>query len=65
MESLELFATEVMPEFHAHEPQHQDWKRQVLSGAIELEELDTAPHTDRYGKNSVQISASAAAVLRD
>ena len=26
-ESLELFAREVMPEFHADEPAHQDWKR--------------------------------------
>ena len=25
--SLELFAQEVMPEFHAREPDHQDWKR--------------------------------------
>ncbi|MBO0710984.1 MAG: LLM class flavin-dependent oxidoreductase, partial [Acetobacteraceae bacterium] len=25
-ESLELFAREVMPEFHAMEPEHQDWK---------------------------------------
>ena len=60
-ESLELFAKEVMPEFHANEPQHQEWKRQVLSGEIELEELDTTPYTDRYGKNSVQISAPEAA----
>ncbi len=55
-ESLELFAKEVMPEFHANEPKHQEWKRKVLSGEIELEELDTAPHADRYGKNSVQIA---------
>ena len=27
-ESLELFATEVMPEFHDMEPAHQDWKRE-------------------------------------
>ncbi len=59
-ESLELFATEVMPEFHANEPKHQEWKRKVLSGEIELEELDTTPYTDRYGKNSVQIEAAAA-----
>ncbi len=40
-ESLELFAEEVMPEFHAREPQHQEWKRKVLAGKIELEEIDT------------------------
>ncbi|ETX01136.1 MAG: hypothetical protein ETSY2_37790, partial [Candidatus Entotheonella gemina] len=60
-ESLELFANEVMPEFHANEPKHQEWKRKVLSGEIELEELDTTPHTDRYGKNSVQIAEPEAA----
>ena len=45
--SLELFAREVMPEFHAREPEHQAWKRDVLSGQIELPEVDTAPHTFR------------------
>lgn len=60
-ESLELFAKEVMPEFHANEPAHQEWKRKVLSGEIELEELDTAPFTDRYGQNSVQIANPEAA----
>ncbi len=39
--SLELFAAEVMPEFHDREPEHQAWKRSVLAGEIELEELDT------------------------
>ena len=46
-ESLELFAREVMPEFHAREPEHQAWKRAVLAGEIELEEIDTTPHTFR------------------
>ncbi len=49
-ESLELFATEVMPEFHAMEDEHHDWKRQVLAGEIELEEIDTSPYQDRFGK---------------
>jgi luciferase family oxidoreductase group 1 len=40
--SLELFAREVMPEFHDHEPEHQRWKRSVLAGEIELEDLDTS-----------------------
>jgi alkanesulfonate monooxygenase SsuD/methylene tetrahydromethanopterin reductase-like flavin-dependent oxidoreductase (luciferase family) len=42
--SLELFAREVMPEFHEREPQHQQWKRAVLSGEIELPEIDTQPY---------------------
>ncbi len=45
--SLELFAREVMPEFHAREPEHQKWKQAVLSGEIELEEIDTASHQYR------------------
>ena len=40
-EALELFAAEVMPEFHAMEPEHQEWKRGVLAGEIELDEIDT------------------------
>jgi alkanesulfonate monooxygenase SsuD/methylene tetrahydromethanopterin reductase-like flavin-dependent oxidoreductase (luciferase family) len=42
--SLELFASEVMPEFHALEPAHQEWKSDVLAGRITLEEIDTAGH---------------------
>jgi len=41
--SLDLFASEVMPEFQAREPEHQQWKDAVLAGAIELDEVDTAP----------------------
>jgi alkanesulfonate monooxygenase SsuD/methylene tetrahydromethanopterin reductase-like flavin-dependent oxidoreductase (luciferase family) len=48
-ESLELFAKEVMPEFHAMEPEHQAWKQQVLNREIELSELDTAPYKERVG----------------
>ena len=47
--SLELFAREVMPEFHAREPEHQKWKAAVLAGEIELEEVDTQPHTIQVG----------------
>jgi alkanesulfonate monooxygenase SsuD/methylene tetrahydromethanopterin reductase-like flavin-dependent oxidoreductase (luciferase family) len=43
-EALELFATEVMPEFHAMEPEHQAWKTAVLGGELELDEIDTAPY---------------------
>ena len=42
--SLELFGHEVMPEFHEREPEHQEWKRQVLAGAVELPEIDTEPY---------------------
>jgi hypothetical protein len=35
--SLELFAREVMPEFHAREPEHARWKADVLAGRVELE----------------------------
>lgn len=43
-DSLKLFAKEVMPEFHGREPEHQKWKRKVLAGEIQLDEIDTAPH---------------------
>jgi hypothetical protein len=59
-ESLELFAREVMPEFHAGEAEHQAWKEKVLKGEIVLEEIDTAPFRDRYGPNSVQVTRPAA-----
>ncbi len=42
--SLEMFAREVMPEFHDREPQHQEWKAGVLAGEIQLDEIDTAPY---------------------
>jgi hypothetical protein len=38
-----------MPEFQAHEAEHQEWKRKVLSREIELEEIDTAPYKQRQG----------------
>lgn len=40
-ESLELFAREVMPEFHAAEDGHQAWKADVLAGRTVLEDLAT------------------------
>ena len=41
--SLELFAREVMPEFHAREVQHARWKADVLAGRVTLdgEDADT------------------------
>jgi hypothetical protein len=50
-----------MPEFHAHEPAQQAWKRQVLAREIELEEIGTAPFRDRYSPNSVLVTRAQAA----
>ncbi|MEX0874556.1 MAG: LLM class flavin-dependent oxidoreductase [Actinomycetota bacterium] len=41
--SLELFAKEVMPEFVERDGEHQDWKKAVLAGDIELDEVDVSP----------------------
>ena len=41
--SLELFASDVMPEFIERDGEHQAWKQQVLNGDITLEEIDTSP----------------------
>jgi alkanesulfonate monooxygenase SsuD/methylene tetrahydromethanopterin reductase-like flavin-dependent oxidoreductase (luciferase family) len=57
-ESLELFAREVMPEFR-HDPEHEAWKQGVMSGAIQLEEIDTQAFTDRYGKLAVNVAPPA------
>ena len=43
-DSLKLFAEEVMPEFHADQPAHEAWKRQVLDREIVLDEIDTASY---------------------
>jgi alkanesulfonate monooxygenase SsuD/methylene tetrahydromethanopterin reductase-like flavin-dependent oxidoreductase (luciferase family) len=40
-ESLELFAKEVMPEFHELDREHQTWKRKVLEHEIVLADIDT------------------------
>jgi alkanesulfonate monooxygenase SsuD/methylene tetrahydromethanopterin reductase-like flavin-dependent oxidoreductase (luciferase family) len=42
--SLELFAREVMPEFHDREGKHQEWKAAVLAGDLVLEDIATDPH---------------------
>ncbi len=44
-ESLELFAREVMPEFHERDGEHQAWKQKVLAGDIELDEIDPSELT--------------------
>ncbi len=40
--SLELFASEVMPEFVDRDADHQRWKHSVLAGETILEEVDTS-----------------------
>jgi alkanesulfonate monooxygenase SsuD/methylene tetrahydromethanopterin reductase-like flavin-dependent oxidoreductase (luciferase family) len=53
--SLELFAEEVMPEFHANVPAHEAWKADVLSGKTQLEEIETEQFTARYGKKALTV----------
>ena len=60
-DSLELFAKEVMPEFKS-DPEHEQWKNDVMSGAIQLEEIDTEAFTDRYGKLAVNVAPSKPSV---
>ena len=52
--SLDLFAREVMPEFHAREPDHQRWKADVLAGRIELHD-DEAETFTRYAHQNEDI----------
>lgn len=59
-EGLELFAREVMPEFHANIPQHEAWKAEVLAGNLQLEEIDTENFKQRYGANSIPELATTA-----
>ncbi len=59
-DSLELFAKEVMPEFHAREDEHQAWKQAVLNGEIELEDIDTEPFNISRGREPTQKSTKEA-----
>ena len=54
--SLELFAVEVMPEFHRREPEHQAWKQAVLAGELLLDELDTEPFDRRTNQTPTAAS---------
>jgi len=54
-ESLERFAKEVMPEFHANIPEHEAWKARVLAGEQTLDEIDTNPYTTRFGAKAVTV----------
>lgn len=56
--SLKLFAREVMPEFHAREPEHQAWKQGVLAGEIQLEEIDTTPFQKFLGQPDEHLAQS-------
>jgi alkanesulfonate monooxygenase SsuD/methylene tetrahydromethanopterin reductase-like flavin-dependent oxidoreductase (luciferase family) len=53
--SLELFAAEVMEEFHANVPVHEQWKAEVMAGERPLEVLDTTPYHQRFGAKSVRL----------
>ncbi|OYV41526.1 MAG: LuxA [Rhodospirillales bacterium 20-64-7] len=53
-ESLDLFAREVMPEFHDRQPAQDAWKRDVLDGRIILEDLDTEAY-DLYAHQNEDI----------
>jgi hypothetical protein len=53
-DSLELFAREVMPEFHARQPEQDAWKADVLAGRVVLEELGTEAY-DLYAHQNEDI----------
>jgi len=55
-DSLDLFAREVMDEFHANVPAHEEWKEGVMAGEIELEEIDTAAFLARFGAKAVKVT---------
>jgi luciferase family oxidoreductase group 1 len=62
--SLELFARDVMPEFHAREPEHQQWKTDVLAGRIELREDAEADTFTRYSHQNEDIVRLTPAALK-
>ena len=49
-----------MPEFQS-DPEHEAWKKAVMSGAIKLEEIDTQAFMDRYGKLAVNVAPAKVA----
>ena len=58
MSSLELFAREVMPEFHDREPEHQAWKRSVLDGTLPLDDIDIEPFRSKASRPTRGVSAN-------
>ena len=61
--SLDLFAREVMPEFHARQPVQEAWKADVLAGRIVLEELETETY-DVYAHQNEDIVRLTAEQLK-
>jgi luciferase family oxidoreductase group 1 len=53
-DSLQLFAAEVMPEFHARQPEQEAWKADVLAGRTVLGDLDTERY-DLYAHQNEDI----------
>ena len=51
-----------MPEFHEREGEHQEWKRKVLAGEADLEEIDTAPYNMSRRRRRRYLDASSAAM---
>src|SRR6201982_3721992 len=49
-----------MPEIQ-HAPEHDACKQGIMSGAIQLEEIDTTAFSDRYGKLAVSVAPKVAA----
>jgi len=49
-----------MPEFHAREDEHQQWKSAVLAGELELEDIDTDPFNFKTRQTPSQKSTKAA-----
>ena len=63
LDSLDLFAREVMPEFHALQPAHYTWKENVLAGRIILEDLETHRY-DLYAHQNEDIVRLTPAELK-
>jgi alkanesulfonate monooxygenase SsuD/methylene tetrahydromethanopterin reductase-like flavin-dependent oxidoreductase (luciferase family) len=58
--SLELFASELLEEFHGYEDDHQAWKEAVLSGEVDLLDLDTAAFHRYLGQPEINIPVTTA-----
>lgn len=63
-DSLQLFAGEVMPEFHARQPEQEAWKAAVLDGREVLEDLDTERY-DLYAHQNEDIVRLTPQQLKD
>jgi hypothetical protein len=48
-----------MPEFHARDAEHQQWKDRVLAGEIALDEIDTtSDHLPRPERRPIETPAT-------